>query len=239
MTKILLAALLSAATAGTCIGATPNVYAVPTVATTSPIKIIKQSTSINLAHVKGKIEYPKFEGIKYSKAQNKINGLFLAHAQTVKASAVKLNQEGADTINLEGNLSVDTQYAVKRNRNGIVSVVFTDYSYTGGAHGLYDKEAHTLDLNTGRTYQLKDLFKKGTNYTTIINAQIRAQLKTQKDYFWQTPFKGIPTNQRFYLTNQGIVIYFGLYEYTPYANGMPEFFIPYSKISKYLIASIR
>ncbi|WCK54478.1 DUF3298 and DUF4163 domain-containing protein [Aneurinibacillus sp. Ricciae_BoGa-3] len=239
MKRLLSAVLLSAAAAGTCIGAAPIVYGAPAAVTSSQVKIISQSMPINLEHVTGKITYPKFEGIKNSKVQNTLNTLFLAHAQTVKASAVKLNQEAQGSYSPEAKLSVETQYAVKRNKNGIVSAVFTDYSYTGGAHGMYDKVAYTVDANSGRIYQLKDLFKKGTNYTAVINAEIRAQLKTQKEYFWQTPFKGIPANQRYYLTNQGIVIYFGLYEYTPYVNGMPEFFIPYSKISKYLMAAVR
>ena len=43
-------------------------------------------------------------------------------------------------------------------------------------------------------------------------------------------FKTIDDNQPFYLTDGGLVVYFGQYEIAPYYVGIPEFKIPFSRL---------
>jgi hypothetical protein len=44
-------------------------------------------------------------------------------------------------------------------------------------------------------------------------------------------YKGIPENQPFYLTPTNIVLFYPLYQYTPYYYGIPKFEIPYNQIN--------
>ncbi|WP_010296535.1 RsiV family protein [Clostridium senegalense] len=43
---------------------------------------------------------------------------------------------------------------------------------------------------------------------------------------------GIPINQNFYLTNEGVVVFYDLYDIAPYVAGIREFKVPYN-IFKY------
>jgi hypothetical protein len=90
----------------------------------------------------------------------------------------------------------------------------------------------TMDLWDGREYRFADLFREDSGYKRKIDAILQKQIE-EKDVpiFETTPFKGVGPNQDYYLTPEGLVVYYQLYEYTPYAYGFPTFPIPYSEIS--------
>jgi hypothetical protein len=176
------------------------------------------------------IYYPQIYGLEQKEAQTKINEMFKQHAQAAVAhlqELIKSGQEFNDPL-LE-HYTVITEYEIKYHQNGQLSILFTDSQYSGGAHGLYGYTAYNVDLNTGEKLQLKDLFS--SNYVSIINNEIKRQinvLKQTDQYFELAPFQNIePNTDRFYLTPSGVVMYFSLYEYTPYAYGIPEYKIPY------------
>ena len=129
-------------------------------------------------------------------------------------------------------IRLDSEYEIKYHQNNRLSIVSIDYEYAGGIHGLYWYTAFNFDLSTGELLQLPDLFLENGDYTTAINNEIKRQiniLKQTDDYWELEPFYSIdPNTPNFYLTPTGIGIYFSLYEYTPYAYGIPEFIIPYS-----------
>ena len=205
---------------------------------TFSVTISKKKTPINLPYVSGTIEYPVVSGLSNKKVQAAINNVFLAHVQQRKKDAQQANGIGPDPFMNGEKYNVSTTYTVKRNKNGILSVVFLDSEYTGGAHGMYDMNAYTIQIATGKVYSLGDLFKKNSNYTSLIRNEIMHQLQVKNDRMFNTAdFKVIPSNQRYYLTDKGIVIYFALYEYTPYVSGIPEYVIPYTKVKKYLAIS--
>ncbi len=59
------------------------------------------------------------------------------------------------------------------NQRGILSITFDDYMYTGGAHGGTVRSSYTVDLDTGRTYSLKDLFASGADYVALLNDRVK------------------------------------------------------------------
>ena len=181
------------------------------------------------------IYYPQLYGMTNGDIQNHINDTFKSHAVYLFNYYNELISRGIE----EGDpmldyYTVDSDYEVKYHENNRLSIVSFDYEYTGGVHGSYWYTAHNFDLNTGQLLQLPDLFLDGANYTTVINNEIKRQiyiLKQTNDYWESVPFQTIdPTTPNFYLTPNGIGIYFTLYEYTPYAYGIPEFIIPYSAL---------
>lgn len=68
------------------------------------------------------------------------------------------------------------------------------------------------------------------NYITIINNEIKEQLQ-QRDLILFDLFHTIQSNREYFLTREGIIIYFKQNEYTSFAEGMPEFLIPFSKFN--------
>ncbi|MGL5346274.1 MAG: DUF3298 and DUF4163 domain-containing protein [Peptostreptococcaceae bacterium] len=126
-----------------------------------------------------------------------------------------------------------TNYEVKYNKNNIISIPVVYYQFTGGAHGMSELKTYNYDLVTGQEIQLKDLFKEDCSYKDIINKEVQDNIsKNPQDYFkGDDGFKGISENQKFYIEENGIVVYFGQYEIAPYSTGIPEFKIQWEKIS--------
>ncbi|KXH87124.1 DUF3298 and DUF4163 domain-containing protein [Sporosarcina sp. HYO08] len=116
-------------------------------------------------------------------------------------------------------------YEIKTNERGILSLNLIVYSFTGGAHGMTTVQSLTFDTKTGKQYTLKDLFKPNSNYEQKISAIISKKIKDWNIQLLE-PFKGIRSDQDFYIADTSLVIYFQLYEIAPYAWGFPYFPIP-------------
>jgi len=120
------------------------------------------------------------------------------------------------------------------NERGLLSIRFENYAYLeGAAHGLTDVGSVNMDLKSGHDYSLSDLFLSDVPYQEIINTKIEEQL-TEEDPPLTRAFPGVTAQQGYYLTQRALVVYFQLYEFTPYTFGIPEFRIPLPKLSKSL-----
>lgn len=115
-------------------------------------------------------------------------------------------------------------FDLKNNQKGILSLTMTIYSYSGGAHGITLERGLTFDIFSGKTYQLRDLFKKGSDYTTKINTLIEKQIaeRSLKDDLL-VPYPGITSDQPFYVADKTLVIYFDVYALFPYVYGTTYF----------------
>jgi hypothetical protein len=102
------------------------------------------------------------------------------------------------------------------------------------------KEYLHIDLKSGSVYQLKDLFKTGSNYTKVLSDIVRKQMKDKmasdpdNNLYWTEDYKGIAKNQLFYVTGDSLVLYFTPYEIAPYAAGFHEFSVKFDEINNIL-----
>lgn len=112
------------------------------------------------------------------------------------------------------------------NENGVVSVLFHDYMFAGGAHGGTTRYSYTFDLATGHEYSLGDLLGYRPDWLAEASAEIVRQFE-ERDIFQLNEFRGIEPDQPFYVKDGRAVVYFQQYEYTPYAYGFPEFELPW------------
>jgi hypothetical protein len=114
------------------------------------------------------------------------------------------------------------QYETKTNQRGVLSLSISNYAFAGGAHGLTIIKSLTFDMQTGRLYQLADLFKPGSDYVRRLSGIVALQIKERQiDLLGE--FTGIRPDQDFYIADKCLVIYFQLYEITPYVFGFPMF----------------
>lgn len=120
-------------------------------------------------------------------------------------------------------------FEIKTNQRGVLSLTIEHYSYSGGAHGITYIVGLTFDLETGKSYSLGKLFKKDSNYVSVLSNIISNQIKA-RDIPVLEPFKSINPNQDFYIADKSLVVYFQLYDLTPYAFGFPYFPISIYKI---------
>ena len=116
-------------------------------------------------------------------------------------------------------------YELKTNQRGILSLNIIVYSFTGGAHGMTIIKSLTFDTNTGKQYTLKELFKPGSDYEKKISSIVNQKI-TDWNIELLGKFEGIRSDQDFYIADTVLVIYFQLYEITPYVWGFPYFPIP-------------
>lgn len=111
----------------------------------------------------------------------------------------------------------------------ILSFSIIYYSYTLGAHGFTEQVSYNFDLETGRDIKIDDLFIDYEHYRDLINQEIKKQIAVEKELYFNegVDFQSITDSQSFYIQYDGIVVYFGLYEIAPYADGIRYFKIPF------------
>lgn len=125
-------------------------------------------------------------------------------------------------------------YTVTYNDNGIISMYFDRYEYTGGAHGSTIRSSDSWALKRGRRLRLSDIFPNDKSYREEVISLIIVDIEGNKnkgdmDYFedYEDLVRENFKADQFYLTDEGIVIYFQQYDIAPYAYGLPTFLIPY------------
>lgn len=145
-----------------------------------------------------------------------------------------VNRDAKEGFRLR-KVQADVSHNVTFNAGDLLSVTIKEWAYTGGAHPMTYLRAFTFDTRTGDRLALADLFRAGTDYRVRLNAIMADQIAERKiPIFTFTPFAGVKDNQEFYLTADGLVVYYQLYAYTPYVFGFLEFPIPYSQIADLL-----
>jgi hypothetical protein len=80
----------------------------------------------------------------------------------------------------------------------------------------------SVDLERKKICKLRDLFKPGSDYIKRLSNLISVQIK-QRNIQLINDFNIILPNQDFYIADKALVIYFQLYEITPYYVGFPMF----------------
>lgn len=181
------------------------------------------------------IHYPVISGYENADTQSKVNAFLKREAESFAVSGQqsltktmqeneKLQSENPDIdyppVAYEGN------YIITYNEQDMLSLYVDYYIDLGGAHGTTVRIPYTFDLKNGDTVSLKEAAGSHSDYVAIINHSINAQIKARKLNLLN-PFEGIKPDRPFYLRHGAIVITFEQYEYTAYAQGMPEFMIPF------------
>lgn len=132
-------------------------------------------------------------------------------------------------------------YSTGRFDNQIISLIATNTSYMGGAHGSNLLSGLTFDSNTGERLALTDLSDEPDALLAAIKEDIIAQCsgKQSEKGFFEDPsseafaksLDGILKTDSWYFTKAGICIVGNEYELAPYAAGAFYFTIPYEKLT--------
>ncbi|URT71362.1 DUF3298 and DUF4163 domain-containing protein [Cytobacillus firmus] len=161
------------------------------------------------------VYYPRVSGMENKQLQEFINNTILRQTQQL------INEQ---TGNMDTTV-VDLYgyYEVKNNQRDVLSLSLSNYVYHyHAAHGMTVIKSLTFDLQKGKQVSLKDLFKPGSDYVQRISDLIAVQIK-ERDIPLLVDFTAIKPDQDFYIADKALVVYFQLYEITPYAYGFPMF----------------
>lgn len=189
-----------------------------------------------------KIEYPQFSGTFFQRMLGELNLLY-------KARAITFQQTCAQQLFYDASKQYDEAVAngypfhmfeayfvfeVTYNCDCTLSLYFDKYEYTGGAHGGTTRTSDTWSLSRECCLLLCDMFPPSLSYKTYtvraINNQIAEQIKQETGFYFDDYPRLVARyfNQRsFYLTMEGVAVYYQQYEIAPYSSGIPVFILPY------------
>lgn len=129
------------------------------------------------------------------------------------------------------------EYTITYNDNCFLSLYIDQYEFTGGAHGNTVRASNTWELCTGENIYLYCFFKPYTDYKNMIIQEMIAQAEENLKenpliYFDDYKNRIIEyfDSNSFFMSADGITIYYQQYDIAPYSTGIVEFTIPYNKI---------
>lgn len=197
------------------------------------ISAVTQQIETERIHYTG--VYPQISGIRDPEGQKRLNVEMKEWEQAslsrAKAAVLTLpTGDGPERV-VEGVYG----YVVKRNGGGLASILFSDYLYAGGANGLDVKNGCTFSTATGQIYTLRELFRNQDSYMSIIDKEIRKQLRERDlESKLLVRYPGIDNQTAFYLTDTELVIVARELEWFPHAMGTVEFPISLNDLRPYL-----
>ncbi len=176
------------------------------------------------------VHYPIVYGLPSPAAQEKMNAAIRSLAgEMIEAQRTGQAASGGGTTTMTG------LYEIKTNERGALSLTLSNYAYTApAAHGITLLRSLTFDAATGKSYTLADLFRNGTPFKEVVDAEIRRQIE-ERDVPLVNEFHGIASDQPYYIADKTLVVFFQLYELTPYVYGFPMFPISVYALEPYLV----
>lgn len=119
-------------------------------------------------------------------------------------------------------------FKITFNSSNIISLYSYEYTFTGGAHGNTIRTSQTWNLLQGFMIPLESFFPNNPYFVLNILKQINIQIQKEPDIYFENACQLVLDTfnpQSFYLTPNGIVIYFQQYDIAPYSSGIRTFLI--------------
>ena len=188
--------------------------------------------------------YPFFEDSKNSGLFNDINYhikdlLDPWIAEFMDSTSVVIQDMPADAPWV---FALQTDYAVQYYNGNILSLLFTNYAFTGGAHGSTISSTYNYDLASNKEINLSDIFKPGSDYLNFLSDYCLEDIKKQNALTGMDSMDDmikpgvdplIPENfARFLLSADSLIIRFDQYQVGPGAAGSYNVRIGYEKFAE-------
>jgi Protein of unknown function (DUF3298)/Deacetylase PdaC len=141
------------------------------------------------------------------------------------------NGVDAEFGNMMMMYETESSMEVLYNSPDLLSLAYTTYAYTGGAHGNYGSSCASYDLKKQKRITLDDLFKPG--YKTTLGDELTKMAKKQfnTDKLDSVLFVDrVEANGNFFLTPSGICFNYVPYEIGAYAMGEIKLFVPFENL---------
>lgn len=140
---------------------------------------------------------------------------------------------------MEGSVTCEVDLSYYNDR--YIGLLWSGYDYySGAAHGMPYTDFRLYDRGTGEELYLDDILASSEEELNAIVTRMFEE-RHDGDEIWEWGLEYISENAGFledhhlkagayYLTEEGLVYYFGAYEVASYAEGMPEVLIPYDEL---------
>jgi len=140
---------------------------------------------------------------------------------------------------MEGSVTCEVDLSYYNDR--YIGLLWSGYDYySSAAHGMPYTDFWLYDRETGEELYLDDILASSEEELNAIVTRMFEE-RHDGDEIWEWGLEYISENAGFledhhlkagdyYLTDEGLVYYFGAYEVASYAEGMPEVLIPYDEL---------
>lgn len=195
------------------------------------------------------IHYPQFATENKRYQLDKLNQLLFSEAliyqsrcaKTLFGEAIEQYKDGvARGFPMRAFEALYT-YEITELVECIISLYFERYEYTGGAHGTTTRFSFTYNAQSGKMLPLSAVVTC-REYRKFLLEQIAAQIDAEPSVYFEDA-KALAGRtfdpDQFYLTPEGVVIYYQQYDIAPYSSGIREFLIPYGGCVKNPVSHCR
>ncbi|WP_163537047.1 DUF3298 and DUF4163 domain-containing protein [Gracilibacillus sp. YIM 98692] len=171
------------------------------------------------------LKYPQVSDVKDEKMEEKINKQLL---QYIKDSYKEYKQNEKMAKKYDFKADYQTEYEVKYNKAPKLSILTSNYIFSGGAHGNTTVQSFNYDVEEGKRVVLTDILKT------------EEQRKDVQEYVWEYAIERpdifypdlkkedvkLHADTAFYYNDDGITLVFQQYEIAPYVSGNQEIKVP-------------
>jgi len=187
-----------------------------------------------------RIDYPRFSHPEYQRQLDGINAWYREKAEELRRkyetemyrdASELYDRSRADDFPFHMYDALFT-YEITYNQDGVISLYHDEYIYSGGAHGTAVRQSETWNIKDGCRIYLYQFAGDPSAFRAEILGAIREQIALQSETGENMYFENYPelisehfNPESFYLTPEGLVIYYQQYDIAPYASGIPEFVI--------------
>ncbi len=175
----------------------------------------------------GQKQYPKLW-----KKLRRINGVARRKMKSVfkdlKKQARESKLQGAKEA--QGPLMTSTaEYLVRRSDSHLVSILRSEWGYTGGAHGYYAYSGLNISTGEGRILSLSDLVTDRAAFWQLVQEGLKSRYTDLEESLFNEYFAEEDVNKLEWTAGyDGITCYFNPYTLGPYAIGAQTVTIPYA-----------
>lgn len=179
-------------------------------------------------------ETPVFSFMENKELETALNS---EYEKDIQGRMVEFDTGGSDEPLAGGNKRVlEILQDIPYNSGRFISVVSETYDYEGGAHGQTVRTAKNVDVQSGTVLKLSDLFTDDT-YVDELNRLIMEAVENHPEEYsdlWEKPVIKESNQTDFYLSEDGLIIFYQPYDLSYYARGFVNFTIYPEDISGYL-----
>ena len=145
--------------------------------------------------------------------------------------------------NVEANLTLASNRTVlvARADEKLISLLYNDYSYTGGVHGSYGYTGYIFDAETGERLTLDKLAPDLDAFKTWLTAAMVEKVNSDDELKQsltvddvETALAALIREGSWYLDGDGLTVFSSVYEIAPYAAGVINFKFSYDEIAPYI-----
>lgn len=185
-----------------------------------------------------KIEYPQFSHSCHKKELDQLNCYYRERARKQQAEFeeqlyAEALQQYRDSIERDFPFhpyEAYVTYMITYNQDCVISLYSDAYTFTGGAHGNTIRQSETWNITQGMQMDLSCMIKDYNYAIVMICKQIATQISHGEDWYFDDYPKLVMETfnpKHFYLTEDGVTIYFQQYDIAPYSSGIVEFVLPW------------